>query len=86
MGPCTHASGRNGRDYFAHHYAWPVIERKYLDMFRQLGRSQPSAAPDPLPGWLARRRKDLPPASEVLARVPSGAVNPDAASRRDRPA
>ena len=85
-GPLHARLGANGRDYFAQHYAWPVIERKYLDMFRQLGRSQPSAAPDPLPGWLARRRKDLPPASEVLARVPSGAVIPDAVSRRDRSA
>jgi glycosyltransferase involved in cell wall biosynthesis len=85
-GPLHARLGANGRDYFTHHYAWPVIERKYLDMFRQLERSQPSAAPDPLPGWLARRRKDLPPASEVLARVPSGAVIPDAASRRDRSA
>jgi glycosyltransferase involved in cell wall biosynthesis len=85
-GPLHARLGANGRDYFAHHYAWPVIERKYLDMFRQLERSQPSATPDPLPGWLARRRKDLPPASDVLARVPSGAVIPDAASRRDRSA
>jgi glycosyltransferase involved in cell wall biosynthesis len=80
------ALGRNGRSYFRRHYAWPVIERKYLDMLQQLGRSQPPAAADPLPGWLARRRRDLPPAAEVLARVPSGAVIPDAAIRRDRTA
>ena len=29
---CTRASARNGRDFFERHYAWPVIERKYLDM------------------------------------------------------
>ena len=28
--------GRNGRDYFARHYSWPVIERKYFDMFERL--------------------------------------------------
>ena len=30
------ALGRNGRDYFSQHYAWPVIERKYLEMFERL--------------------------------------------------
>jgi glycosyltransferase involved in cell wall biosynthesis len=85
-GPLHARLGGNGRDYFARNYAWPVIERKYMDMLQQLGRSQPSASPDPLPGWLARRRRDLPPASSVLARVPSGAVLPETATRRDRTA
>jgi glycosyltransferase involved in cell wall biosynthesis len=85
-GPLHARLGANGRDYFTRNYAWPVIERKYLDMFRQLGKTQPQAVPEALPGWFARRRKDLPPASEVLARVPSGAVMPDMTSRRDRTA
>jgi glycosyltransferase involved in cell wall biosynthesis len=77
-GPLHERLGRNGRDYFARHYAWPVIERKYLDMFEELKREDASGAArkplEPLPGWFARRRRDLPPASEVLAGIPSGAV------------
>ena len=30
--------GVNGRAYFNAHYAWPVIERKYLDMLDRLDR------------------------------------------------
>jgi glycosyltransferase involved in cell wall biosynthesis len=77
-GPLHERLGRNGRDYFARHYAWPVIERKYLDMFEELKREDASGAArtplEPLPGWFTRRRRDLPPASEVLARIPSGAA------------
>ena len=38
-GPLNARLGRNGRDFFKQHYAWPVIERKYLDMFEQLQKS-----------------------------------------------
>ena len=85
-GPLHARMGRNGRDYFARHYAWPVIERKYLDMFKQLDRSAASPRLDPLPGWFARRRRELPPAAEVLARLPSGAIIPGGDARRDRSA
>jgi glycosyltransferase involved in cell wall biosynthesis len=85
-GPLHARLGRNGRDYFVRHYAWPVIERKYLDMFRQLDGGTAAAAPAPLPGWFARRRRDLPPAAEVLSRVPSGAVLPERLARQDRSA
>ena len=72
-GPLNARLGRNGREFFKHHYAWPVIERKYLEMFDQLSRAGTApAAMEPLPSWLARRQRDLPPATEVLARVPSG--------------
>ena len=58
--------------YFAQHYSWPVIERKYLDMFERLA-STPSRRPmEPLPGWFARRRPTVPPALDVLATLPSG--------------
>jgi glycosyltransferase involved in cell wall biosynthesis len=90
------AFGRNGREYFSRHYAWPVIERKYLDMFARLRAADEAGARPapmaPLPGWFARRRRDLPPANDVLAAVPSGPVLPAryAASRepaqRRRPA
>jgi len=85
-GPLHARLGRNGREFFCRHYAWPVIERKYLDMFRQLERGAAPPAPESLPGWFARRRRELPPAAEVLARLPSGAVMPDANARRDRTA
>ena len=67
------ALGRNGRQFFREHYDWPVIERKYLDMFAQLSKEPPAASTiEPLPGWLARRRQDLPPAEEVVAALPTG--------------
>jgi glycosyltransferase involved in cell wall biosynthesis len=66
------ALGQNGRQYFANHYAWPVIERKYLDMLDRLSKEPAGRGIAPLPGWMDRRRADLPPASEVLAGVPSG--------------
>ncbi len=69
------ALGRNGREYFRRHYAWPVIERKYLELLERLRRDEPApAAMEPLPGWLARRRRTLPPAREVVDRAPSGPV------------
>ena len=67
------ALGRNGRQFFRDHYDWPVIERKYLEMFDALSKESSSAPREmaPLPGWFARRRRDLPPASQVLAGLPS---------------
>ena len=32
------ALGRNGRAFFEKHYAWPVIEKKYVDMLQQLSK------------------------------------------------
>jgi len=66
------ALGHNGRHFFREHYDWPVIERKYLEMFDRLSKESPAAARTiaPLPGWFARRRRDLPPASQVLAGLP----------------
>jgi glycosyltransferase involved in cell wall biosynthesis len=66
------ALGRNGRQFFREHYDWPVIERKYLDMFARLQKEPPSATLDPMPGWFDRRRQDLPAAEEVLAKLPKG--------------
>jgi glycosyltransferase involved in cell wall biosynthesis len=76
-GPLHTRLGRNGRDYFERHYAWPVIERKYLDMFDRLKRDKEGRARrplEPLPNWFVRRRRDVPAAADVLARIPSGAV------------
>jgi glycosyltransferase involved in cell wall biosynthesis len=64
--------GRNGREFFRDNYDWPVVERKYLDLMRQLS-SQPAGRPiEPLPGWFDRRRIDCPPAAQVVAGLPSG--------------
>jgi len=66
--------GRNGRQFFREQYDWPVIERKYLEMFERL-KKEPAARPaDPLPGWFDRRRQNLPPAEEVLAALPRGPI------------
>ena len=73
-GPLHERLGENGREYFRRHYAWPVIERKYLDMFERLGRTAGARAIEPLPGLLARRARNLPSAASVLASLPSGAV------------
>ena len=60
------------------HYAWSVIERKYSDILRQLAQEDAAgrkATPiEPLPGWLTRRRKTLPPAADVLKELPRGAA------------
>jgi hypothetical protein len=72
--------GANGRDFFQRNYAWPVIERKYLDMLARLkdenGSAVSAAARTGLdePGWFARRRKTLPPAADIVAGLPSGPV------------
>ena len=70
------ALGRNGRAFFRSQYAWPVIDRKYLDMLARLADEDSRARPglEPLPGFFARRRRTVPPAEDVLARVPGGAV------------
>jgi glycosyltransferase involved in cell wall biosynthesis len=76
-GPLNARLGRNGREYFRTHYAWPVIECKYLDMLERLAKEAPgSRTPEPRPGWLQRRRKSLPPATAVLAAIPAGPVIP----------
>jgi hypothetical protein len=47
-----------------------------LDLLR---RAPTTGAMEPMPGWLARRKADLPPAREVLAAIPGGAVVPQTA-------
>ena len=72
--------GANGRRYFDRHYAWPEIDRKYLDLLDRLQREEPAAAGhtmEPMPGWLGRRLRRLPPAAEVVERAPHGPVAPE---------
>jgi glycosyltransferase involved in cell wall biosynthesis len=66
------ALGSNGRAYFERHYAWPIIEQRYLDMFQHLTTRPPAHVIEPLPGWLARRAVRLPPAAAVVQALPSG--------------
>ena len=69
------ALGANGRAYFRRHYAWPVVEKRYVDLLDRLKR-EPGAAGGPLaapfPGWRERRRPVLPPAERVLEPLPRG--------------
>jgi len=69
------ALGHSGRAYFRRHYAWPVVEKRYVDLLDRLAREPgeaggPLAAP--LPGWRERRRATLPPAERVLEQLPRG--------------
>jgi glycosyltransferase involved in cell wall biosynthesis len=73
-GPVGVALGRNGREFYRRHYAWPVIERKYLDMFESLSREPATESMDPLPGYVARRARTLAPAREIVDGVPAGPV------------
>ena len=84
-GPLNTRLGRNGLEFFERHYAWPVIERKYLATFEQLAKRQPVASMEALPGWFARRQRHLEPARDVLARIPSGAVLPANKARPNDP-
>lgn len=70
--------GLNGSRFFRTNYAWPVIERKYLEMFERLRAEDPAivarrGAPG-LPGWWGRRQKTQRPAADVLTGLPSGPV------------
>jgi len=77
------ALGRNGRQFYRDQYDWPVIERKYLDMFERL-KKEPPRQIEPLAGWFQRRRQNLPPAEAVLERLPVGpALDTRRAGTRD---
>ena len=73
-GPMGAALGRHGRAYYYRHYAWPVIEQKYLNMLDRLAREPAASAAEPGPGLIARRFHTRPPAQDVLATLPSGPV------------
>ena len=68
------ALGANGRHYFNAHYTWPVIERKYLDMLDQLEREdrRDTRGAEPLPGWLGRRRREVPAGRALVDQLPTG--------------
>jgi glycosyltransferase involved in cell wall biosynthesis len=66
--------GKNGRQFYHEHYDWPVIERKYLDMFDRLSKEAAPRALDPMPGWMDRRRQECAPGAEIVAALPAGPV------------
>jgi glycosyltransferase involved in cell wall biosynthesis len=72
-GPLGDILGRNGREFFRRHYTWPVIERKYLDMFERL-KKESAPELEPLPGFFGRRRRTQPPARDVVDAAPTGPV------------
>jgi glycosyltransferase involved in cell wall biosynthesis len=67
----NHVLGRNGRAFYREHYDWPVIERKYLEMFERL-KQEPVRQAEALPGWFQRRRENIPAAESVLDKLPVG--------------
>jgi len=93
-GPSLQAAlGRNGRAFFERHYAWPVIEKKYVDMLEQLSKETPAPQLEPMPGWFTSRRRTLPPAEGVVKQLPAGpyrevssAPSPVRTAGRERPA
>jgi glycosyltransferase involved in cell wall biosynthesis len=70
----ANALGSKGREYFTRHYSWPVIERKYVDMFDRLTSESEPRRMESFPGWFARRRSTAPAATAVLAGLPAGPV------------
>jgi len=66
------ALGRNGRSFFEQNYTWPIIEGKYLDMLKRLASEPPATVIESMPWWFQRRREDLPPADDVVAKLPTG--------------
>lgn len=58
--------GKSGRQYLRDHYDWRVIERKYHELLTQLQKSPSKVTMAPIPGWGDRRKRDLPPAADVL--------------------
>ena len=71
-GPAGAILGREGREYFRRHYTWPVIERKYRDVFDRLKRETTFEPMAPLPGLLARSRRLMPAGRVVVDAAPKG--------------
>jgi len=63
------ALGRNGRQYVRDQYDWRVIGKKYHDMLVQLQNNRSEDATPSIPGWLARRRRDVSPSTELARSV-----------------
>ncbi len=68
--------GANGQTYCRREYAWPVVEDKYAGMLEALHRASPGAGSrmEPLPGWWARRRRNVPGSAGRVAAVARTAI------------
>ena len=58
--------GKSGRQYIRDNYDWRIVERKYRDMLVYLQKDQGHPEMHAIPGWLARRRTDVPPSREAV--------------------
>ena len=58
--------GKSGRQYVRDNYDWRVVERKYRDMLVYLQQNPERVAMRSIPGWIARRRVDVPPAGVLV--------------------
>lgn len=74
-GPAGAMLGRQGREYYRRHYSWPIVDHKFRDLFQRLQRDSNPPAMEPLPNFLMRRRRSVPPAREVLESAPTGSVS-----------
>ena len=79
------ALGRNGRTFFDSNYAWPVIEKKYIDMLDQLSKETPSRSMEPMPGWFGCRQRSQPAADGLVRQLPAGPYRAPAADRPPAP-
>ena len=70
--------GRNGRSLFPEALRLAGDRAQVPRDVRspRAGAAARSPALEPLPGFFARRRRTLPPAEDVLAAIPAGAVRP----------
>ena len=92
-GPLQRGSGATDASTFERHYAWPVIERKYLDMFDRLKRgagAQPNVRSSRCPAGCAGAARDRARRGRGALRhsVRCGhraSARPDLSSRHDAP-
>ena len=68
--------GANGQSYCRREYTWPVVEEKYAGMLEALHRASPGSGSsmEPLPGWWARRRRNVPGSAARVAAVARTAI------------
>ena len=68
--------GANGRSHCRREYAWPVVEEKWERMLEALHRASPGSGSrmEPLPGWWARRRRNVPGSAARVAAVAHTAI------------
>jgi hypothetical protein len=62
--------GKNGRQYVRDNLDWRVVGRKYHEMLSELQKKSPRPAPmTPIPGWLARRRRDVSASADRVGSI-----------------